>query len=98
MGMPGSSGSSCGPLWELSMGPAREPESGMLLKKAVEKSLSPRRGESASLQALCRILSQPRHPGVWPRGNALWGGFHTSDKEGEKKVKPLCTLHSVGTK
>lgn len=39
----GSNGSNGGPLWELSMVPAREPESGMLLKKAVEKSLPPRR-------------------------------------------------------
>ena len=33
-----------------------------------------------------------------PGAMHFWGGFHTSDKEVEKKVKPLCTLHSVGTK
>lgn len=75
MGVPGSSGSSGGPLWELSMGPAREPESGMLLKKAVEKSLSPRRGKSARLWAPRQILTQPRHPGFWSRGKALLGRF-----------------------
>lgn len=38
-----SRGSSCGLLCEVSTVPAREPESGMLLKNAVEKSLLLRR-------------------------------------------------------
>lgn len=43
-----SRGSSCGLLWEESMVPAREPDSGMLLKNAVEKSLLLRRTKSAT--------------------------------------------------
>ena len=74
-GVLGSSGSSGGPLWELSMGPAREPESGMLLKKAVEKSLSPRKGESAQATGAAPSTHTPSTPWFLVQGQGTLRQF-----------------------
>lgn len=97
-GVLGSSGSSGGPLWELSMVPARELESGMLLKKAVEKSLSPRRESQPRPRAPRQDLHILNTPVSGPETRHFQGGFHAGDREVKKKVKPFPTLHSVGPK